>query len=90
MYQDTLAWVYYRLGEFKKAQELLLEASEDLDDPVVFSHLADVSLALNQKEKAIQYCNQSMKLFQESKQKHRSVDPRDEEHVKTQLKSLQN
>ena len=90
MYQDTLAWVYYRLGEFEKAQELLLEASEDLDDPVVFSHLADVSLALNQKEKAIQYFNQSMKLFQESKQKHRSVDPRDEEHVKTQLKSLQN
>ncbi|MCR5163489.1 MAG: tetratricopeptide repeat protein [Thermoguttaceae bacterium] len=90
MYQDTLAWVYYRLGEFEKAQELLLKASKDLDDPVVFSHLADVSLALNQKEKAIQYFNQSMKLFQESKQKHRSVDPRDEEHVKTQLKSLQN
>ncbi|MBQ6106977.1 MAG: tetratricopeptide repeat protein, partial [Thermoguttaceae bacterium] len=90
MYQDTLAWIYYRLGDFKKAQELLLKASEDLDDPVVFSHLADVSLALDQKEKAIQYFNQSMKLFQESKQKHQSVNPKDEEYVKAQLKSLQN
>jgi tetratricopeptide (TPR) repeat protein len=89
-YQDTLAWVYYQLGEFEKAQELLLKASESLDDPIVFSHLGDVSLVLNQKEKAIQYFNQSMKLFQESKRKHQSVNPKDEEHVKAQLKSLLN
>lgn len=89
-YQDTLGWIYYLLGDLEKARELLLKASESLEDPVVFSHLADVSLAMGQKEQAIQYFNQSMELFQESKRKHQSVNPKDEEHVKAQLKSLQN
>jgi len=90
MYQDTLAWICFRLGDFGKAQELLLKASGTLGDPVVFSHLGDVALALNQKEKAIQYFNQSEKLFQESRRKHQFVNTVDEEHVKAQLKTLQN
>lgn len=87
MYLDTLGWIYYRLGNYEKALETLNQAVETLEDPVVFSHLGDVYLALNQKEKAVQYFKQSLQQFQELGRKNQTKN-KDLEHVQAQLNLL--
>ncbi|MBO5437171.1 MAG: tetratricopeptide repeat protein [Thermoguttaceae bacterium] len=90
MYLDTLGWIYYRLGEFELAYETLKEAAEGLEDPVVFSHLGDTALALKQKDEAIRYFKKAQEQFKEAQQKNQDMDPRDLEHVESQLKILKN
>ncbi len=90
MYLDTLGWIYYRLGEFESAYETLKEAAEGLEDPVVFSHLGDTALALKQKDEAIRYFKKAQEQFKEAQQKNQDMDPRDLEHVESQLKILKN
>jgi Tfp pilus assembly protein PilF len=46
-YLDSLGWVYFKRGEFDKALEKLGEAASLIDDPVVFDHLGDAYLKLN-------------------------------------------
>lgn len=47
--QDTLGWVYYRLGRFNEALERIRIASEELPrDLVILEHLADVYQVLNE------------------------------------------
>ena len=42
-YLDSLAWVYFKQGNFKKAAELQRNAIEQIsDDPVMFEHLGDI------------------------------------------------
>ncbi len=40
-YQDTLGWVYFKIGEADKAIEYLTKASQLMFDPVILEHLAD-------------------------------------------------
>ncbi len=51
---DSLGWIYYRQGRFKKALGKILHASNQLpDDAVILDHLGDVYLALNDIPMAI-------------------------------------
>ncbi len=50
---DTLGWVYYRLGRFSEAFKVIEEASLKLsEDAVVFEHLGEIHLALNNTDQA--------------------------------------
>ena len=50
---DTLGWVYYRLGRLLEALKVTEEASIKLsDDAVIFEHLGEIHLALNNLEQA--------------------------------------
>lgn len=50
---DTLGWVYYRLGRLDEALEIIKEASRQLpEDAVVFEHLGDIHLAMNNLKQA--------------------------------------
>jgi Flp pilus assembly protein TadD len=50
---DSLAWVYYRLGDFGRAEVELLQALTFVpDDPVILEHLGDVLQAQGKNEEA--------------------------------------
>lgn len=50
---DTLGWVYYRLGRFNEALEVIRDASRQLaSDAVIFEHLGDIYLALDNPAQA--------------------------------------
>lgn len=50
---DTLGWVYYRLGRLIEALKVIEEASRELsEDAVVFEHLGEIHLSLNNLEQA--------------------------------------
>lgn len=52
--QDSLGWVYYRLGEYDKAKVELERAIElEPDDPYIYEHLGDTYRALGNKEKSL-------------------------------------
>ena len=54
---DSLAWVYYRKGDFPKAEETQRRAiAINPDDPVILEHMGDILSALGKKgEAAAQY-----------------------------------
>ena len=63
-YQDSLAWVYFRKGEFKDALEWQLKALKNSDepDPEILLHLGEIYGALNDKKNARKYLNQASKI----------------------------
>lgn len=58
---DSLAWVYYKRGQYEKALPLLEKAASLVpDDPVVKEHLGDVYHKLGMTEKALESYRQSI------------------------------
>ena len=58
---DSLAWVYYKRGQYEKALPLLEQASSLVpDDPVILEHLGDVCAKLGLTEKARQSYRQAI------------------------------
>ncbi len=61
-YLDSLGWVYYKKGLYHQALESLLKADSVIKDSVVFEHLGDVYLKLNEFEKAKKYWRLALEL----------------------------
>ena len=67
-FKDSLGWVYFRLGQTKKAEELLDQAIELLgeehseEDAVIFYHVGDVAYALGKMGKAKEYWRKSLEI----------------------------
>jgi len=80
---DTLGWVLYKRGDYKKAAEVLEKAHKlQADVGIIAEHLGDVYVKLNQNEKAFEKLQKAQDL--EADQKHK-----DELQVKiTQLQNL--
>jgi tetratricopeptide (TPR) repeat protein len=58
---DSLAWVYYKRGEYEQALPLLEQAASLVpDDPIVKEHLGDVYNKLGMTEKALQSYRRSI------------------------------
>ncbi len=76
-YLDSLGWVYFKKGVYDKALEHLKQAAAITDDPVIYDHLGDVQLKLNNPSEAFRYWEKSLKL-----------DP-DQESVKQKLEQVQ-
>jgi tetratricopeptide (TPR) repeat protein len=51
-YIDSRGWVFYRMGRYEEALEDLKRASELVEDEVIFEHLGDVYMKLNNPERA--------------------------------------
>jgi tetratricopeptide (TPR) repeat protein len=59
---DSLGWVYYKKGEYKKALEAMLKSVEHIsDDPTILEHLGDVYQKMQQPQKALEYYRQALK-----------------------------
>lgn len=66
-YLDSLGWIYYRKGDYVSALKNLLLAEEKLDeagtpDYVVYDHLGDTYLKIDNKIKAVYYWEKAAKL----------------------------
>ncbi|MCB4791114.1 MAG: tetratricopeptide repeat protein [Elusimicrobia bacterium] len=66
-YIDSLGWLYFNKGEFEKAEKYLIDASEKINDPVVFEHVGDVSMKLNKTADAWDAYQKSSSLDQKNK-----------------------
>ncbi len=64
-YWDSLGWIYYRKGMYVEALEFLQKANSLLEDAVIYDHLGDVYLKLNEVEKAKKYWGLALKLSPE-------------------------
>jgi len=62
-YQDSLGWVYYRLGRLQEAREHLLNAvNYEADDPTIRDHLGDLEQEAGHLDLALSYWRESLKL----------------------------
>ncbi len=62
-YLDSLGWVKFRKGQFSDALEILLSASEIVeDDPVIWEHIGDTYMELGQPEPALESYSRSVEV----------------------------
>ena len=61
-YTDSLGWVYFKLGDYRKAEKILLKASQLLKDPVIFEHLGDTYVKLTKASQALVVYRKAQKL----------------------------
>jgi len=60
---DSLGWVYYRLGDMKKAERYIEQAAQlEQENAVIIEHLGDVANALGRKEEAKKQWKRSLEL----------------------------
>lgn len=62
-YIDSMGWVLYRLGEFKKASENMEKAVELMpNDPTLRDHMGDIYLSLGMKERALEQWQKALEM----------------------------
>jgi tetratricopeptide (TPR) repeat protein len=85
-YLDSLGWVLFKKKEYKEAKKYLLEAakSKEGEHIEILDHLADVHMALDEKDEAIKVWEKALKLEDVSKR-----DKERRENVEKKLKKAQ-
>lgn len=79
-YLDSLAWVYYRLGDYQKAHTSILQALRlHPDEPVILEHYADILLKLERSE-------ESLLIYQKALQ--RADNNTDRKRIEAKIKQL--
>ncbi|MFW5807549.1 MAG: tetratricopeptide repeat protein, partial [Spirochaetota bacterium] len=76
-YLDSMGWVYYKQGQYKKAERFLTRAYRNLEaenthDPVVYDHLGDTYRKMKQSRRAVHYWELALKHGADDKQSIRS------------------
>lgn len=68
-YLDSLGWVEFRKGQFDRALADLLRAAKtaEREDPVVFEHIGDTYLKLNQTREALEAWQKALSLDPKNK-----------------------
>jgi tetratricopeptide (TPR) repeat protein len=62
-YLDTIGWIYYRLGDYPKAEEYVLRAIQSGDvSAVVHDHLGDIYQAMGDAERALEQWKIALRL----------------------------
>lgn len=61
-YIDSLGWLYFRKGKFKEAVKEIGKAASLLEDPVIYNHLGDAFLKIEDIENAKLNWQKSLKL----------------------------
>jgi tetratricopeptide (TPR) repeat protein len=80
-YLDSLGWIYYKKGQYKRAMEVLERAvALDKNEGVIWEHLGDALVALGQKKDALEKYREALKLKNE---------PRDEARIRKKFEDLQ-
>jgi len=62
-FQDSLGWLYFKTGDYAKAEKHLSKANRlEKSDPVILEHLGDLYTRLGDAERAREYYRRSMEL----------------------------
>ncbi len=60
---DSLGWVYYKKGDYRKALEVLKKAADLVkDDPVILEHVGDAYLKLEDRANALRHYQRSLEI----------------------------
>ncbi len=71
-YQDSLGWLYFKMGQYEKAEKHLLIANRlQKSDPVIQEHLGDLYLKMGNIETARLYYRQSMEVAESREESKR-------------------
>jgi tetratricopeptide (TPR) repeat protein len=66
-YLDTIGWVYFRLGDYEKAEEYVKRAIEKGNaSAVLYEHLGDIYEKMNDKDRALEQWNISLKMDEQN------------------------
>ncbi|MFH7325514.1 tetratricopeptide repeat protein [Desulfurivibrio sp. C05AmB] len=80
--RDSLGWVYYRLGDYRRAVEELELAVELLpDDPVIYDHLGEAYRELGQRGAALTAYRRALELLDplQEREKRMAIEEKIEE-----------
>lgn len=70
--QDSLGWVYFKMGDLQQAAEVLEKAiALEPDDPTIHEHLGDVYLAFHKPHLALETYKKSLELSTKDEDKTR-------------------
>jgi tetratricopeptide (TPR) repeat protein len=62
-YLDTIGWIYYRLGDYDRAETYIRKAVDKGEaSAVVYEHLGDVEYKMNNKSQALEFWNKALQL----------------------------
>lgn len=62
-YLDSYGWILFMKGDYKQAKDFILKAIKHIDsDPVVFEHLGDIHVKLNEIKEAKEAYKKSLEL----------------------------
>jgi Tfp pilus assembly protein PilF len=81
-YIDSLGWLYFKQGKFNDAVKELKKASTLLDDYVIFDHLGDAYLKLNDRQNAIASWERSLIIDSKQDQVKQKLDRLNQEVTK--------
>ncbi len=85
---DSLGWVYYQRGNFTKALEYLLRASETPPpDPAILEHVGDVYEKLGKRELAVENYAKALELL-DSQKLFTAEDRKNRARLKEKLKEF--
>jgi tetratricopeptide (TPR) repeat protein len=61
-YLDSLGWVFFQKGEYKKALETLMKADQLAgNEAVILEHISDTLLKLDKESESLQYLEKALK-----------------------------
>lgn len=68
-FQDSMAWVLYRLGDYKNALNWILKCQKNITQPdaVILDHLGDIRWKLGLKDQAIEAWKEAIELDPDNK-----------------------
>ena len=67
--RDSLGWVYFKLGDHKRAQAELEKALELAEDPVILEHMGDVLRAMGKAKEAVAAYERGAALIEKDSEK---------------------
>ena len=80
-YLDSLGWLYYQKGDFKKAHMTLEQAVKmEPNEGVIFEHLGDVKKAMGEKAAAHSMYEKAL---------HSSIEDSDKQRIEKKAKDTQ-
>ncbi len=83
-YLDSYGWIFYRKGDYEKAQLYIEKALEQMDDdPIIYEHLGDIFFKRNELSEAI-------KAYEESINRKSENEAQLKEKINSIRKMLQN
>jgi tetratricopeptide (TPR) repeat protein len=66
-YLDTIGWIYFKMGEYRKAAKYITEALKNGEKSVaIYEHLGDVNYKLNKKQSALENWKKALEIEPEN------------------------
>lgn len=62
-YLDSLGWAYYKKGDYEKARLFLERALKFMQDPIIYDHLGDTYLRMNDVAAALKHWEKSLEML---------------------------